>query len=494
MRNSMTRNRWKKTSSLGGVPILVVLLAFLTGEARIAPRGAAQSNDPQAPPDRHDAWRFVPQEVPPEPTDPHEKDIFEARSRDSDKTNLYGGPLDQPQPDGIGHGEGFGNEARSEIPITLGEPIVIARFDSFVTYLTPSHRSIFTVVKLGIEQVLEPGKQGLSTGQQIDVVLSGGTIRLADGRVIAYRIDYDDAPYSLQPDHRYLFLLRGYDSDSNTCDYEKTWDLTTGVAVPNSLDDTIRVQQGTSTTTGLTEGRLINAVRDAITEREQRVSQPAPISGHIRGTVTDENGRPIPHMIVAWRPCVENHATECGDPRFGETTTDGHFDFVPLPPGDYVVSVNPFGPSPDRPYPRVYFPNAASDADAGIVHLTPFGNVDNIDVTLPNAWKPVVVHARVLLPDGSPAVSARIEAHDADYLSSGEPAAAYAGADGHADLTVYEGQIYYLTADTADGTGQICAGPLKFIAQDGLMLASITTEHKWGNCLAQLDPNFRPPD
>ena len=61
MRNSMTRNRWKKTSSLGGVPILVVVLAFLTGEARIAPRGAAQSNDPQAPPDRHDAWRFVPQ-------------------------------------------------------------------------------------------------------------------------------------------------------------------------------------------------------------------------------------------------------------------------------------------------------------------------------------------------------------------------------------------------------------------------------------------------
>jgi hypothetical protein len=84
--------------------------------------------------------------------------------------------------------------------------------------------------------------------------------------------------------------------------------------------------------------------------------------------------------------------------------------------------------------------------------------------------------------------------YDIDYLWSVVPATALAGSDGGATLTLYEGRTYYLTSyiSSPNGTQQRCAGPLKFIASEGLRLDAITIEHV-GNCLAQLSPLFRPP-
>lgn len=320
-------------------------------------------------------------------------------------------------------------------------------------------------------------------------------------------IRYEDAAYSIQPDHRYLFLLRDGDIHLNTFSYEQIWDLTTGVAVPNSLDDVIRVQQGQSVTAGLTEERFLEVVRQAIEQRKQQINQPVSYWGHIRGYVTDESGHPpAPLDRTAYpsdprlRLYVElqrrdaSSATGLIDVEGKQIDADGRYDFSSVPPGDYLVSVNSLGPSPARPYPRLYFPHAASEADAATIHLPESSSVDTIDLTLPNAWRPAIVHVRVLLPDGSPAVGAHINAHDAEYLSSGELAGADAGVDGRADFSVYEGRTYYLTAFiSGGGTQQRCAGPLKFTGADGLVLDAITIEHNWGNCLAQLRPTFRQP-
>jgi hypothetical protein len=112
---------------------------------------------------------------------------------------------------------------------------------------------------------------------------------------------------------------------------------------------------------------------------------------------------------------------------------------------------------------------------------------------LPNAWNKVTVLASVLLPDGSAVAGADVEARDTDYLWSGEPATATTTVDGRATLSVYEGRTYYLTATVSGGTQQRCAGPLKFTAQEGLALEPIRIEQNWGNCLAQLNPDFQPP-
>jgi len=37
-----------------------------------------------------------------------------------------------------------------------------------------------------------------------------------------------------------------------------------------------------------------------------------------------------------------------------ETDADGRYDFSRVSPGDYLVSANRLGPSPRRPYPRIY--------------------------------------------------------------------------------------------------------------------------------------------
>jgi hypothetical protein len=60
-------------------------------------------------------------------------------------------------------------------------------------------------------------------------------------------------------------------------------------------------------------------------------------------------------------------------------------------------------------------------------------------------------------------------------------------------LSLYEGRTYYLVATISGGTQQRCGGPLKFVAKDGVTLGTITIEHNWGNCLAQLGPEFQAP-
>jgi hypothetical protein len=123
----------------------------------------------------------------------------------------------------------------------------------------------------------------------------------------------------------------------------------------------------------------------------------------------------------------------------------------------------------------------------------PSTSADNIDVTLPNAWKAVTVHARVLQPDGTPAIGANVSAYDLNYLYSSDPPRATADAQGRATLSLYEGRTYFLVATISGGTQQRCAGPLKFVAEDGVALGTITIGHDWGNCLAQLNPEFQAP-
>ena len=131
--------------------------------------------------------------------------------------------------------------------------------------------------------------------------------------------------------------------------------------------------------------------------------------------------------------------------------------------------------------------------EAANIHVSASAVVDGINVRLPNPWKTVTVHARVVLPDGMPVVGADVDAYDLNYLASGEPARATSDAEGHASVDVYEGRSYYLVATISGGTQQSCAGPLKFTGKAGSTLNPITIEHKWGNCLAQLDPEFQPP-
>jgi hypothetical protein len=236
------------------------------------------------------------------------------------------------------------------------------------------------------------------------------------------------------------------------------------------------------------DARSVAVVDKGCAEVDWRVSY----SGVINGRLTDAAGTPIPDMVMQLEQRYPDSATGYSMLNITETDAQGRYSFARLAPGDYIVAANSLGPSSKRPYPRMFFPHAANEQTADPVHLGASATKDHIDIVLPKAWKPVVVHAKVVLQDGTPAANVPVVGSDQSMFWSPEPAMAVTDALGEANLTVYEGRSYYLTAVTTTAP-QRCAGPLAFTATGDMTLQAITIEHNWGNCLAQLNPKFAPP-
>jgi hypothetical protein len=282
MRFWKSRFECEKNYALYEPKILILWTILAVGASGILAQVVGQSNiERNQTAERNDAWRFVPQELPPKPSDPREKELLVMRGSDEGNPNLT--PLDQPvsdkpilgplnqllPADPVGHGQSSGSRGYyGGIPFVGGEAIAIANFKSYQGYLTPSHRSIYTIVKLEIEQVLYAGEQVLNADQVIDLMMSGGTLRLSDGRVVTYGIWPENPRYCIQPGHRYLLLL-GFDKESDTFHRDESifWDITTGAAVPSPTARNIRV--GQTALAGLPEQRFLELVRQAIDQHKK---------------------------------------------------------------------------------------------------------------------------------------------------------------------------------------------------------------------------------
>jgi hypothetical protein len=219
----------------------------------------------QSPP-RRDAWRAIPRPLLPPPSDPKQITTLNGRAKYFDVSNVSGVPLDQPQPTGGGSSGSFIRE--DELPFFPNEAIVVGSFDDYQVYLTPSRLSIFTDLKLSVEQVFEPGPTGISQGQTIDLLIGGGTVLLPDGRTISDHAYDPTGNYSLQPGHRYVFVLE-YRSQGEFFRDHKDWELVTGIAIPNRLDEVIRAREGRAKYSGLPEDAFIEALRKAILQYNQ---------------------------------------------------------------------------------------------------------------------------------------------------------------------------------------------------------------------------------
>jgi hypothetical protein len=147
------------TEGISVLRIIVVATALVVAfgtVTRAESPGARSSGAGQGHPElRHDAWRYVPQTLLPAPRDPEQIRILNERGKFFDQFSNTRVPLDQPQPPG--GRSGYTDPDQPEIPFFENEAIIVGTFESHQVYLTPSHLSIYTDVKVLVEQALKPG-------------------------------------------------------------------------------------------------------------------------------------------------------------------------------------------------------------------------------------------------------------------------------------------------------------------------------------------------
>jgi hypothetical protein len=200
---------------------------------------------------------------------------------------------------------------------------------------------------------------------------------------------------------------------------------------------------------------------------------------HIRGTVTDSMGTPVSAARIGLLQPAKN--------RIGfnivtsqRTDTNGNYDFSKVNPGDYWVALYYMGPNNNEPHAPVFYPSGADSSSAKLIHLGPWANVENIDLVASPALRPVSLHIHIVNPDGTPVIEAHVIADDP--LTPTQALSAIADENGDADITLYEGREYRLIGSTSGYHEPACAGPITFIAKEGLQLGTLTLDKTWDQC------------
>jgi hypothetical protein len=202
---------------------------------------------------------------------------------------------------------------------------------------------------------------------------------------------------------------------------------------------------------------------------------------HIKGTVTDSVGNPVSGARIGLLQPVQNRVgfTAVTSQR---TDANGNYDFSKVNPGDYWVALYYSGPNNNEPHAPVFYPSGADSSSAELIHLGPWANVENIDLVGTPALRPVSLHVHVVNPDGTPVIRAHVIA--TDPLTPVQALSATADDNGDADITLYEGREYRLIGSTSGYREPACAGPIKFIAKDGLQLGTLRLDKTWDQCRA----------
>jgi hypothetical protein len=198
-------------------------------------------------------WRRIPQQLRAPDGDTVAADVRAARDEFFDRVI---GALPPGQGSSWDKGAIF-----EEIPVLKSITIAVVRFESYTTIQSASKRSIYTEVKMQVEQALRDPSTIIRPGQSITVILGGGSLRLPSGRVIQRDLDLGD--YGIEPGHRYLAFL-AYERAGTYFSWLKSWDLTSGLAVPTEPFDVQKAHSGMSRFAGMPEDKFIVEVNARI--------------------------------------------------------------------------------------------------------------------------------------------------------------------------------------------------------------------------------------
>ena len=181
--------------------------------------------------------------------------VRSARDRFFDR--LYG-----PQAGVFSNGPDAGSVLQ-EIPTTKTLTIAPIRFAGYSVVESASGNSVYTEVRVSVEQVLQDPSGQAHAGQTATVILGGGSVTLASGEIVRRDLG-QDMQCGLTPGHRYVAFLAYGGKDADFFECVKTWELKNGKVTPTYPFDVLNANSGISRFAGMAEPRFLDAVRKAL--------------------------------------------------------------------------------------------------------------------------------------------------------------------------------------------------------------------------------------
>jgi hypothetical protein len=130
-----------------------------------------------------------------------------------------------------------GNMPRSQTVEFFTDPNeiwVIATFDHFlVVPIDPDFQLLYTEINFRIDQVIhQPRTSSLTHGMSFDIIFNGGRIKKPNGEIVSWLLS--PSRHSFQPGHTYLLQIIGPSCVNGVCYTGDRWDVSTGIAVPET--------------------------------------------------------------------------------------------------------------------------------------------------------------------------------------------------------------------------------------------------------------------
>ena len=143
--------------------------------------------------------------------------------------------------------------------------VLIGTFVKSRSVLTQSGKAIYTEATIHVTNVFEDVSGHAAPASDITLIFAGGTVKTADGRMISFLVD--PRAYFPQPGKTYLMVL-GYHSYGDFYGRDKEWDISNGVAKPNSDFDRTLGEKGQSAVIGLTTDELIRSLNERFSAKQ----------------------------------------------------------------------------------------------------------------------------------------------------------------------------------------------------------------------------------
>lgn len=128
-------------------------------------------------------------------------------------------------------------------------------------------------------------------------------------------------------------------------------------------------------------------------------------NGRLEGHVTDDSGKPARVWVLLTRADGKNLPGNVNS--FLQTTPDGSYQVKKIPPGRYIVTINPDGPYDDWPYDIQYYRSTLDAQDVQVLELTAGQQIKGIDFTVHRLVERTV-RVHVTWPNGNVAAGANI--------------------------------------------------------------------------------------